>query len=62
MDDEDIANLLAETGLYDLLATKHGSYTPPTYVRGRKTIDFAFGTQWMGFYIRCNIEKHKGYN
>eukprot|EP00957_Ditylum_brightwellii_P172271 13114853-Ditylum_brightwellii.AAC.1 len=32
MDDEDIANILAETGLYDLLATKHGSSMLPTYV------------------------------
>eukprot|EP00957_Ditylum_brightwellii_P189951 14461060-Ditylum_brightwellii.AAC.1 len=40
MDDEDIANLLAKTGLYDLLATKHGSSTPLTYVQGRNIIEF----------------------
>eukprot|EP00957_Ditylum_brightwellii_P006405 486571-Ditylum_brightwellii.AAC.1 len=47
LENGDIRNFLAEAGLYGLMTSKHSRNTPPTYIRGRQTIDHILGTPGM---------------
>ena len=42
--DARLQRILTDGGLYDLIGSKHGINSPPTYQRGSQTIDFMFGT------------------
>ena len=39
-----LASIFSEFGLVNLMSTRHSFPTPPTYARGRKCIDYGFGT------------------
>eukprot|EP00957_Ditylum_brightwellii_P088311 6727271-Ditylum_brightwellii.AAC.1 len=41
----DFGTFLSEAGLYDLMAAKHGTGTPATYIRGTAAVDYAGGTK-----------------
>ena len=40
-----LAEIINSRDLKDLISTKHGVHTPPTYIRGRPTIDHVLVTQ-----------------
>ena len=42
--DARLQRILTDGGLHDLIGSKHGINSPPTYQRGSQTIDFMFGT------------------
>ena len=44
LEDQELSTFLAEAELYDLVTATHTESTPPTYIRGNKTIDHMFGT------------------
>eukprot|EP00957_Ditylum_brightwellii_P144777 11027408-Ditylum_brightwellii.AAC.1 len=44
LEDKELGHFLAESELYDLMTATHNANTPPTYIRGNKTIDHMFGT------------------
>eukprot|EP00957_Ditylum_brightwellii_P149745 11404029-Ditylum_brightwellii.AAC.1 len=42
---EKLGEIMNSRDLKDLISTKHGEHTPPTFTRGRTTIDHVFVTQ-----------------
>jgi hypothetical protein len=44
LNDAGFAKFVAKSKLYDLIGSKHGMGSPPTYLRGSKTIDYLLGT------------------
>eukprot|EP00978_Attheya_sp_CCMP212_P043108 scaffold275461_cov63-Attheya_sp.AAC.1 len=44
LNDAGFAKFVANSTLCDLLGSKHGMDSPPTYLRGSKTIDYLLGT------------------
>ena len=43
--DKHMVHLLNATVIYDVMGYKHNTNTPPTYIRGSKTIDFILATK-----------------
>ena len=45
LEDPQINQIVSAGNLYDILGSHHGIDSPPTYLKGTKTIDFLFGTR-----------------
>lgn len=43
--DVSLQRIINSAKLYDILGATHGYNSPPTYIRGTKTIDYMFGTE-----------------
>eukprot|EP00978_Attheya_sp_CCMP212_P030625 scaffold113228_cov40-Attheya_sp.AAC.2 len=46
--DPDFQAMISETGLIDLMAKQLGPELPETYIRGKKTVDHAYGSPRLG--------------
>ena len=54
--DRQLLRIMNSAQLYDVLSAKHGLHSPPTYVRGTKTIDYILGTKRVVEAVRkCGI-------
>ena len=54
--DRQLQRIMNSANLYDILSAKHGLHSPPTYVRGTKTIDHIFGTKRVVAAVRkCGL-------
>eukprot|EP00957_Ditylum_brightwellii_P115142 8781445-Ditylum_brightwellii.AAC.1 len=42
--DNNLGNFLSNTGVYDLMAIRHGLESPKTYINGNTTSDYMFKT------------------
>ena len=45
LEDADFGRFMDNTNLYDILGTHHSVHSPPTYIRGTRTIDYILGTK-----------------
>ena len=56
--DRQLQRIMNSANLYDVLSAKHGLHSPPTYVRGQRTIDHIFGTKRVVAAVRkCGIRE-----
>ena len=45
LENVDFGRFMDNTNLYDILGTHHSVHSPPTYIRGTRTIDYILGTK-----------------
>eukprot|EP00957_Ditylum_brightwellii_P187079 14248166-Ditylum_brightwellii.AAC.2 len=61
LDSNHFSTFVANSGLYDIIGSKLGNQKTPTYIRGKKTIDWILGTQAILDTARC-IQWYQGVN